>query len=69
MYCCEKLNNRRIKFDFYTTLLRLNFYMVLFTSLLIFICVMAAGSFMVRPSVFPVIPAESRIPSLRTGFT
>ena len=28
---------------------------------------MAAGSFTVRPSVFPVIPAVSGIPSLRTG--
>ena len=26
------------------------------------------GSFTVRPSVFPVIPAESGIPSLRMGF-
>ena len=25
MYCCEKLNNKRIKFDFYTTLLHLIF--------------------------------------------
>ena len=24
MYCCEKLYNNRIKFDFYTTLLRLH---------------------------------------------
>ena len=31
-------------------------------------CVTAAGSFTVRPSVFPVIPAVSRIPSLCTGF-
>ena len=31
-------------------------------------CVMAAGSFMVRPSVFPVIPAVSGIQSLHTGF-
>ena len=30
-------------------------------------CVTAAGSFTVRPSVFPVIPAVSGIPSLRTG--
>ena len=30
---------------------------------------MAAGSFMVRPSVFPIIPVGSGIPSLRTGFT
>ena len=28
---------------------------------------MAAGSFTVPPSVFPVIPAESGIPSSRTG--
>ena len=28
---------------------------------------MAAGSFTVRPSVFPVIPAESGIPSSHTG--
>ena len=28
---------------------------------------MAAGSFMVRPSIFPIIPAVSGIPSLRTG--
>ena len=32
------------------------------------ICVTAAGSFTVRPSVFPVTPAVSGIPSLRTGF-
>ena len=31
------------------------------------ICVTAAGSFMVHPSVFPVIPAESGIASLCTG--
>ena len=29
---------------------------------------MAAGSFMLRPSVFPIIPAVSGILSLRTGF-
>ena len=29
-------------------------------------CVTAAGSFTVRPSVFPIIPAESGILSLRT---
>ena len=33
------------------------------------ICVTAAGSFTVRPSVFPVIPAVSGIPSLHMGFT
>ena len=32
------------------------------------IYVTAAGSFTVRPSVFPVIVAGSEIPSLRTGF-
>ena len=31
------------------------------------VCVTAAGNFTVWPSVFPVIPAESGIPSLRTG--
>ena len=30
-------------------------------------CVTAAGSFTVRPSAFPIIPAVSRILSLRTG--
>ena len=30
-------------------------------------CVTAAGSFTVRPSVFPIIPAESGIPKLRMG--
>ena len=34
---------------------------------LLFTCVTAAGNFTVWPSVFPVIPAESRIPSLCTG--
>ena len=37
------------------------------SALLAQICVMAAGNFTVRPSVFPVIPAVSGIPSLCTG--
>ena len=36
MYCCEKLC-KRIQFNFYMTLLRLVFYMVLFTTFATFL--------------------------------